>query len=240
MSSSRRRLLLGGLGMAGVGVAAKFGEQNGLIPLDWKGVYGPGETLTYAAQRLLSRNAMAREFSLAQISAKPFVNGPALASKEYQRHQEQGFANWKLTVEGLVSRPQAFTLADLRSLPLSSQITHLACEEGWSYIAQWGGVRLAKVLELVGIQPQAKYIVYESLQQGWVDSIDMDDALHPQTILAYSMNGGELPAGHGGPLRMRVPRQLAYKSVKYIHRILVTDRPEKAWTGGGYSWFAGI
>jgi DMSO/TMAO reductase YedYZ molybdopterin-dependent catalytic subunit len=134
----------------------------------------------------------------------------------------------------------AFSLADLKGLPARSQITHLACEEGWSYIAEWTGVPLRLVLERAGILPQAKFIVYTSLEPYWSDSIDMADALHPQTLLAYGMNGGELPHGHGGPLRLRVPRQLAYKSVKYIHRLHVTDRREVAWTGGGYAWYAGI
>ena len=227
-------------GVAGVGLAAKLADQYGLLPPDSGGIYGIGETLTYASQRLLTRHSLAREFSRDQISAAPFVNGPALATPDYQRHQSEAFANWKLSIDGLVARPTTFSLAEIKSFPARSQITHLACEEGWSYIAHWAGAPLADLLHRVGILPQAKYVMYASLEKGWDDSIDMADALHPQTLIAHSMNGADLPAGHGGPLRMRVPRQLGYKSVKYIHRLTVTDRPEKAWPGGSYAWFAGI
>ena len=123
------------------------------------------------------------------------------------------------------------------------------CEEGWSYIAEWIGVPLTRVLDSVGVLPQARYIVYFSIDTDWWDSIDMADALHPQTFLAYGMNGGELPVGNGGPLRMRVPRQLGYKSVKYITHLTVTDSMKRFGKGLGsaspegekpYAWYAGI
>jgi DMSO/TMAO reductase YedYZ molybdopterin-dependent catalytic subunit len=146
-----------------------------------------------------------------------------------------------------VERPGTFSLAQLRSYPASSQITHLACEEGWSYIAQWTGVPLSRVLNAVGVRPQARYVVYRSIEPDWWDSMDMADALHPQTLVAYGMNGGDIPRGNGGPLRMRVPRQLGYKSVKYIVHVTVTDDIKKFGKGlgsaspeGGYSWYAGI
>jgi DMSO/TMAO reductase YedYZ molybdopterin-dependent catalytic subunit len=141
----------------------------------------------------------------------------------------------------------ACTLADLKSFPSRSQITHLACEEGWSFIAEWTGVPLSHVLDVVGTAPQARYVVYHSMERGWWDSIDMADALHPQTLLTYGMNGGDLPEGHGGPLRVRVPRQLGYKSVKYVARLTVTDSLKGFGAGlgsaapeFGYSWYAGI
>ena len=132
-------------------------------------------------------------------------------------------------------------------MPARSQITHLACEEGWSFIAEWIGVPLFEVLSAVGIQPQAKYVVYTSQEEGWWDSVDMADALHPQTFVTYGMNGGDLPVGHGGPLRLRVPRQLGYKSVKYIQKLTVTDSMKGFGKGlgsaspeFGYSWYSGI
>jgi DMSO/TMAO reductase YedYZ molybdopterin-dependent catalytic subunit len=147
----------------------------------------------------------------------------------------------------MVANPGSFSIGDLKSYPSRSQITHLACEEGWSYIAEWTGVPLSHVLEVAGIMPQAKYVVYRSIEKDWWDSVDMADALHPQTLVAYGMNGGEIPFGHGGPLRLRVPRQLGYKSVKFITRLTVTDSL-KAFGNGegssepevGYSWYAGI
>ena len=177
----------------------------------------------------------------ARFRQAPFANGKPPQDEAFKRLQAGGFADWRLAVDGMVARPASFSLAELRSYPSRSQITHLACEEGWSFIAEWIGVPLSHVLNVVGILPQARYVVYFSIERDWWDSVDMADALHPQTLVTYGMNGGELPVGHGGPLRLRVPRQLGYKNVKYITRLTVTDSlkgfpsPE-----GGYAWYAGI
>lgn len=248
---SRRRLLKTGLAAtavaSGLVVAAKLANRYGLIPPDHGGLYGAGETLTYASQRLLTRHSLAREFSRSQISKPPFANDTAPMNAAYKRLQAGGFADWRLGVDGMVSRPTLFSLAELKSYPVHSQITHLACEEGWSYIAEWTGVTLSQVLDAVGVHPQARYVVYRSIEPDWWDSIDMADALHPQTLIAYGMNGGELPLGNGGPLRMRLPRQLGYKSVKYITRLTLTDNLKRFGKGlgsaspeGGYAWYAGI
>ena len=248
---SRRRLITTGLavtaGASGFAVAAKVARRYGLIPPDAGGFYGPGETLTYAAQRLLTRHSLAREFAASQISKPPFANGVDPLGEAFKRLQTAGFTDWRLNVDGMVARPASFSLAQLRSFPERSQITHLACEEGWSYIAEWSGVPLSHILDLVGTLPQARYVVYRSFQTDWWDSIDMADALHPQTLVAHRMNGGELPVGFGGPLRLRVPRQLGYKNVKYITRLTVTDSLKSFGRGlgsaspeGGYAWYAGI
>jgi DMSO/TMAO reductase YedYZ molybdopterin-dependent catalytic subunit len=247
---SRRKMIAAGIGATagagGLALAASIAGRYGLIPPDDGGLYGAGEALTYAAQRLLTRHSMAREFSRSQITA-PFANGAPPTDDEFRRLQAGGFADWRLAVDGMVARPASFSLAELKSYPSRSQITHLACEEGWSFIAEWTGVPLAHVLNVVGILPQAKYVAYFSIERGWWDSLDMADALHPQTFLTYGMNGGELPPGHGGPLRMRVPRQLGYKNVKYITRLTVTDSLKSFGKGlgsaspeAGYAWYAGI
>jgi len=247
---SRRKLITAGLGVtagaSGLAVAARLADRYGLLPPDHGGIYGPGETLTYATQRLLTRHSLAREFSRSQIT-KPFANGKPPRGDAFKRLQAGAFADWRLAVDGMVGRPASFTLAELKAYPSRSQITHLACEEGWSFIAEWTGVPLSHLLNVVEIRPQAKYVVYFSIQRGWWDSVDMADALHPQTFLTYGMNGGELPVGHGGPLRMRVPRQLGYKSVKYVTRLTVTDSLKGFGKGlgsaapeGGYAWYAGI
>jgi DMSO/TMAO reductase YedYZ molybdopterin-dependent catalytic subunit len=147
----------------------------------------------------------------------------------------------------MVDRPASFSLAQLKSYPSRSQITQLVCEEGWSYIAEWIGVPLSHVLNVVGIHPLARYVVYFSIDPGWWESIDMADALHPQTLLTYGMNGDELPVGNGGPLRLRLPRQLGYKSVKFITHLTVADSLKGFGKGlgsaspeGGYAWYAGI
>ena len=247
---SRRKLFAAGAaaaGASGLAAAARLADRYGLIPPDSGGIYGPGETLTYAAQSVLTRHSLAREFSRDQISASPFANGRPPKDEAFKRHEEGGFADWRLAVDGMVANPRSFSVDEIQSLPASSQITHLACEEGWSFIAEWTGTTLANVLEAVGILPEARYVVYRSIQEGWWDSVDMADALHPQTLVTYGMNGGELPIGHGGPLRLRVPRQLGYKSVKYIVRLTVTDGLDDIGNGlgsaspdHGYSWYAGI
>lgn len=248
---SRRQLITTGItvaaGASGLVAAAKLAEHYGFIPPDSGGVYGPGETMTYAAQRLLTRHSMAREFSPSQISEKPFANEVAPLGDDFRRLQQAAFADWRLAVDGMVTRPASFSLAEIKSFPRGSHVTMIQCEEGWSYIAEWAGAPLSHVLERVGVHSQARYVVYRSFQQGWWDSIDMADALHPQTLLAYGMNGGELPVPFGGPLRVRVPRQLGYKNVKYITRLTITDNLKQFGKGlgsaspeGGYAWYAGI
>jgi DMSO/TMAO reductase YedYZ molybdopterin-dependent catalytic subunit len=248
---SRRKLIKTGVaaaaGVAGLGVAARMAQSYGLVPPDASGIYGLGETLTYASQRLLTRHSLAREFHPSQISKPPFANEIAPPKDEFKRLQAGGFVDWRLSVNGMVDRPASFSLAQLKSYPSRSQITQLACEEGWSYIAEWIGVPLSHVLDVVGVQPQARFVVYFSIEPDWWESIDMADALHPQTFLAYGMNGGELPVGNGGPLRLRVPRQLGYKSVKFITHMTVTDSLKGFGKGlgsaspeGGYAWYAGI
>ncbi len=248
---TRRKLIAGGLGAvagaSGLGIAAKLAGHYGLIPPDSAGIFGPGETLTYAAQRLLTRHSLAREFPRSEISGKPFANEVEPLGGEFQRLQHGSFDEWRLNVDGTVARPTSFSLAELKSFPRRSHITMIQCEEGWSYIAEWIGVPLSHILELTGAAPQARYVVYRSFQPEWWESMDMADAMHPQTILAYGMNGDELPVGFGGPLRMRVTRQLGYKSVKYMTRITLTDNIKSFGKGlgsaspeAGYAWYAGL
>jgi DMSO/TMAO reductase YedYZ molybdopterin-dependent catalytic subunit len=248
---SRRKLITSGLaaaaGLGGLAVAARMARRYGLVPPDHCGFYGPGETMNYGVQRLLTRHSLAREFPRAMISTAPFANITAPPSDLFKQLQAGGFAEWRLAVDGMVARPGSFSLADLKSLPMRSQITEVACEEGWSYIAEWIGTPLAEVLNEVGVLPQARYVAYFSTDRDWWDSIDLADALHPQTLLTWGMNDGDLSVGFGGPLRIRVPRQLGYKSVKYITRLTVTDSLKHIGTGlgssepdFGYAWYAGI
>ena len=250
-SISRRKLITGGIaaaaGVSGLAVADRLARRYGLIPPDCRGIYGPGETLTYAAQRLLTKHSLAREFPRSMISKSPFANAVAPPNDAFRLHQASGFSDWRLSIDGMVAHPTSFSLSDIKSFPVRSQITEVACEEGWSYIAEWIGTPLTEVLNAVGPLPQARYIAYFSIEPDWWESIDMADALHPQTFLAWGMNDGDLPVGFGGPLRMRVPRQLGYKSVKYITRLTVTDSLKSFGKGlgsaapeAGYAWYAGI
>jgi len=248
---SRRRLITAGLatvaGASGLAAAARMARRYGLVPPDGGVLYGPCETLTYAAQRLMTQHSLAREFSRSMISKDPFANETAPPTDDFKRLRANGFKDWKLTVDGMVDHPLSLSVADIRSMGVRNQITEVACEEGWSYIAEWIGTPLHEVLKEAGVHPQVRYIAYQSIEKPWWDSVDMADALHPQTFLTWGMNDGDLPVGFGGPLRLRVPRQLGYKSVKYVVRLTATDSMKGFGKGlgssspeAGYAWYAGI
>ena len=250
---TRRTLVTAGLttvaGAAGIGAAVQLAGRYGLIPPDYAGIVGVGETLTYSAQRLLTSNhSMAREFTRADISRIPIVNGPAPADDTFRASAATGFADWRLQIEGLVGSPASFSLAELQRMPSESHIVLHACEQGWSYIAEWTGVRLSALLDLVKTRDEARYVVFMpfpnprqttgEVRVQW-DSIDMADALHPQTLLAYGMNRESLPADFGAPLRLRMGRQLGYKNIKYLSKLIVTDRMDLYRKGPG-TWYGGI
>lgn len=248
---TRRRLISGGVaavaGVGGLAVADRMAKRYGLLPPDGGGVYGPGETLTYACQRLLTVNKPARQFPRSMISKNPFANAVAPPNDEYKKLKAGGFKDWRLVVDGTVARPMSVSLPDLKSMPMRSQITEVACEEGWSYIAEWIGTPLGNVLREAGVLPQSRYVVYYSIEKGLWESIDMNDAWDEHTLLTMAMNDGDLPIGFGGPLRLRLPRQLGYKSLKYVNHVTVTDDIKKFGSGKGsvdpdygYSWYAGI
>ena len=260
---SRRKLIKTGIaaaaGVSGLGLATLLADRYGLVPPDHGGIYGVGETLTYAAQRILTaRHSRVREYNRSDISKIAPVKGGPPENETYQRLLAGGFTDWRLRIDGMVARPTLFSLAELQRLPSENHIFHQACEEGWSFIAEWTGVRLSYVLNLVGVLPQAKYVVFfgydtnfdaadkQSIKGKW-NSIDMIDARHPQTLLAYGMNGQELPTPHGAPLRLRLPGQLGGKSTKYLSLITVTDTVKDIGKGlgaggteRGFSWYAGI
>lgn len=205
-----------------------------------------GDALTYNAHRaLLPGQSLVKEYSYRDISSFPATGttNPGDASgrsfnEEYAQFQGKNFEDWRLQIGGLVAKPGSFSLADLQKFPARKQITRHTCEEGWTAIAEWTGVQLSRVLQSAGILPSARFVNFYSYD-GWTDSIDMLDAFHPQTILAYGMNGRNLPIPHGAPLRVRVETQIGYKSMKYLQRIVVTD--EFVDTGdSGWAWYVGI
>ena len=248
---SRRKLIAGGAvtaaGVAGLAAADRIARRFGLIPPDSGGIYGPGETLTYAAQRVVGKHALAREFPRGMISKTPFMNEVAPPTDAFKQHEAAGFRDWRLVVDGMVEHPLSLSVADLQAMAQRSQITEVVCEEGWSYVAEWIGTPLSAVLQEAGTLPQVRYVVYHAIEKAWWESIDMADALHPQTLLTWGMNDGDLPVGFGAPIRMRVPRQLGYKSVKYLTHLTATDSMKRFGKGlgsaspeGGYAWYAGI
>jgi DMSO/TMAO reductase YedYZ molybdopterin-dependent catalytic subunit len=249
---ARRTLVTAGLAATGVsalGAAAHFAGRHGLIPPDHTGILGVGETLTYSSQRLLtSGHSMAREFKRSEISKVAPVNGRVPVDETYRSLLADDFKDWRLQVSGSVARPTSFSLDELKRLPAESHITLHACEEGWSYIAEWTGVRLSSVLALVEAGSEARCVVFipfanPSQSTGVVrvlwDSIDMADALHPQTLLAYAMNGEILPPDYGAPIRLRLGRHLGYKNTKYLSQIVVADRMDLYRKSGG-TWYGGI
>ena len=215
------------------------------------------ESLTMGAQRLLSsRHALAQEFSEADISAHFRANGSTDPDDDaYQALAQAEFKEWRLQVDGLVERPLQLSLEELRALPARTQITRHDCVEGWSCIGKWTGVPLGTILQRAGLKPGAKYIVFYCADSpgGWLEpdkyyeSIDLIDAFHPQTILAYDMNGAPLGLAYGAPLRVRIERQLGYKMAKYIMRIEAVETFAQIGAGRGsywadrnYEWYAGI
>lgn len=224
-------------------------------PPTYGNVLRMGDLFTYKAHRLLlPDHALAREYEHDDITSvmavgttNPADPDQSLYSAEYgpvyERLLADGFSGWRLVIEGSVDRPGTYSLANLKRMPSRTQITRHVCEEGWSAIAQWTGVPLYYVLQAAGIRPEARYVQFYSYDH-IVDGIDMLDALHPQTILAYGMNGRDLPISHGAPLRVRVETQLGYKSMKFLRRIVVTEAFEDHGSRGniqnGWSWYAGI
>jgi DMSO/TMAO reductase YedYZ molybdopterin-dependent catalytic subunit len=210
-----------------------------------------GDNLTYAAHRtLLPSQRLAREFSYKDISSFPAIGttnpgdpGKPNRSEDYARLQKGGFADWRLSVSGLVASPGSYSLADLKVFPSRTQITRHTCEEGWSAIAEWTGVPLGRVLDAAGMRPEARWVNFYSYD-GWIDSVDLLDALHPQTLLAYGMNGRDLSVPHGAPVRLRVETQMGYKSMKFLERIVVNDKFDDGGMQGniqnGWAWYAGI
>ncbi|RVV98820.1 molybdopterin-binding protein [Mesobaculum littorinae] len=212
-----------------------------------------GEWLSYRAQRLVAGQALAREYAPSDMSPVFRTNGSTRPrDPDYLAHAETGFADWRLAVDGRVARPGTFSLSDLRDMPARTQITRHDCVEGWSAIGQWTGVPLWHLLQQTGIRAEARYIVFHCADdysgRPYYESIDLADAAHPQTILAYAMNEAALPMGHGAPLRLRVERQLGYKHAKFVMRIeAVATLAETGLGKGGfwedrgfYEWYAGI
>ena len=252
----RRNVLRGAFASA---AAFTLGGCQPLSDKGWvKSIIGLGEAINYKVQRaLLGSDTLATEFTEADLSPIFKPNGTFDPKDEdYKALAANKFADFKLAVGGLVDRPAELTLQELRAMPSRTQITRHDCVEGWSAIGKWKGVPLAAILDRVGVKSQARFVVFfcfDTMEEGakgpvrYYESIDLVDARHPQTILAYEMNGETLPIANGAPLRVRVERQLGYKMAKFIRRIeLVEDYSGIEggnggyWPDRGYDWFAGI
>lgn len=252
---TRRGLI--SIGAAGTGGLLLSGCDRVTNAPALQSLIGHGQDLSLHAQRLLLPGTLAKEFTPADISPLFKVNGSSNPGTDaYEAMVADNFASWRLMVDGLVLRPAAFSLAQLKAMPGRTQITRHDCVEGWSAIGGWTGVQLAQVLKRVGLAPAARYIVFhcaDNLGRSadasglYYESIDLVDAFHPQTLLAYAMNGAPLPVGHGAPLRLRVERQLGYKQAKFVMRLEAVSSLAHIgggkggfWEDRGYEWYAGI
>jgi DMSO/TMAO reductase YedYZ molybdopterin-dependent catalytic subunit len=248
-----RRGLIGSLGAGAGGLLLSGCDRINASPAV-RTLLGLGERATFSAQRIVAdRSALAPEFAAADMSPIFRTNGTNNpTTPDYMAHVANNFADWRLAVDGLVSWPLSLSLDQIRAAPRRTQITRHDCVEGWSAIGQWTGLPLGLVLKQAGLRSAARYIVFHCADmfgaRPYYESIDLIDAFHPQTILAWGMNGQTLGVGHGAPLRLRVERQLGYKQAKYVMRVEAVASLDGLYGGKGgywedvtgYQWYAGI
>lgn len=248
-----RRAFLTRLSAAGGALMLGGCDQLSQSPA-FREMLNKAEGATQRLQRLaLAHQPLAREFSESDLSKNFKANGSTTVDEPaYVAHTAENFANWKLKIDGLVSNPTELSLDELRRMPSRTQITRHDCVEGWSAIGKWKGATLATLLQSAQLKPEARYLVFhcaDSLAPGerYYESIDLIDAFHPQSILAYEMNDSPLAIPHGAPIRLRVERQLGYKQAKYVMRIeavssftMIGGGRGGFWEDRGYEWYAGI
>lgn len=245
---TRRNLIVAGAGGLLAGCDSVGKSEAG------RDILFKAEAVHRSLQRVITnRNALAREFSPEDMSPRFRSNGTRNpGTPAYQALAANRFADWRLRVDGLVARPLSLSLADLRAMPQRAQITRHDCVEGWSAIGKWQGPKLSAILDAAGLRDSARYLVFhcaDSLRGGaYYESVDLIDAFHPQTIMAWAMNDRILPIAHGAPVRLRVERQLGYKHAKYVMRVEAVASLEGIGRGKGgywedvadYEWYAGI
>lgn len=243
-----RRKLITGVGALGGLLLTGCDADIYMPPKVRGGVMGVADVLTMATQRLLlSGQGLVQEHDISEITENfPVWNQSNPDDEEYQRLLRGGFEEWALPVGGLVKRPISLSLQDLKRLPRRTQITMHICEQGWSAIAQWTGAPLLQVLQAAGgVTTEARYVVIDTYD-GFYEGYDMFDVVHPQTILAYGMNGEDVPRGNGAPVRLRVERHCGYKHLKFVKSIQVVSSMESFGRGTGginsdwnFHWYAG-
>jgi len=249
---TRRGLLTAGAAAMGSTLLSGCDPRNG--GLSARPLLDFGQSISLHAHRLLlAGQPLVREYTLADISPDFPPNGTEMPNgPEYFEFLTSQFAKWRLKVDGLVRNPLSLSLDEIKDMPARTQVTQHSCDEGWSAIGQWTGVPLGQILQRAELAPDARYIVFHCLDEMtrgefYYESIDLFDAFHPQTILAYGMNGNALPVSHGAPLRLRVERQIGYKNAKYVTRVEAVSRlagfgrgKGGFWEDRGYQWYAGL
>lgn len=248
-----RRKVLVGIGVGAGGLMMSGCDRLNASPA-FRDALHYGDFLHYRAQRVITgRNELVREYRPEEMSPRFRANGNTdPGSSEYAAHVNSRFADWRLKVDGLVARPLSLSLAQLQAMPTREQITRHDCVEGWSAIGKWAGPQLSHLLDAARLSPRARYIVFHCADRiganPFYESVDLIDAYHPQTILAWRMNDQLLPVQHGAPIRLRVERALGYKQAKYVMRIEARERLDDLYGGKGgawednadYHWYAGI
>jgi DMSO/TMAO reductase YedYZ molybdopterin-dependent catalytic subunit len=249
---SRRRLL--SAGALGTGGLLLSGCDRLSQPGPFRSVLEAAADAHYGVQRGIAGDALAPEFSPSQMSPLFRANGNVnvKGNAEWIGHAADQFARWALKVDGLVLRPLDLPLDALRAMPQRAQITRHDCVEGWSAIGKWQGPQLGPILRMAGLLPSARFIVFHCADSfgtaPYYESLDLIEAHHPQTILAWAMNDQPLPVAHGAPIRLRAERQLGYKHAKYVMRIEARSSLAGLYGGKGgywedargYQWWAGI
>ena len=248
----RRRLLRGMAAATGAGLLAgcdSLSRSERFVDL-----LGVAEPISQHVQRFLTGNRLVREYPRSMISPVFRPNGSINPqTPEYLALKAGGFSDYRLRLRGLVERPLEFSLEALRALPARTQVTRHDCVEGWSVIGEWSGVQLHRLLDLARMKPGARYVVFRCFDDldnnggRYYESIDLLDAVHPQTIVAHTLNGAPIPVANGAPVRVRIERKLGYKQPKYVHTIEVVDSYAGIadgnggyWEDRGYDWYAGI
>lgn len=254
MSGITRRALVGGAAV-GAGALLTGCERVLEVPGAQKLLFQAEDANRWLQRTIADRTALAREFAPEQMSPRFRANGTRNPQgADYAASVAANFADWRLTVDGLVARPLSVSMAKLRAIPARTQITRHDCVEGWSAIGKWHGPRLKTLLDAAGLRDGARYIVFHCADNygggpaPYYESIDLIDAFHPQTILAWAMNDKPLTIPHGAPVRLRVERQLGYKHAKYVRRIEAVASLDGIGRGkggfwedvAGYEWYAGI
>lgn len=252
MTISRRRLL-GGMAVTTGGLLLSACDKINALP-SVRSALKSAEGLTMRSQRVIAgRDALAPEFTAADLSPVFRSNGTYQpVGSAYEAHRLAGFADWNFSIAGLVQRPLSLSMAQIRSMPSRTQITRHDCVEGWSAIGQWTGVPLKLLLDMAGLRSSARFLIFRCADRygamPYYESIDLIDAFHPQTIMAWGLNGALLPVGNGAPIRLRVERQLGYKHAKYVEHIQAVASLNEYGLGKGgywedhhdYAWYAGI
>lgn len=249
---SRRRFLQRALLAAG-GLALGACDDGASRSQQVKDILGSAEPLNSKLQRALAgRKGLAREYDEKDLSPAFRANGSTNPQDaDYRELARSDFADWSLNIKGMVLNPHKLTLAELRDMPSRTQITRHDCVEGWSCIGKWTGARLSVVLDRARVAFGARYVVFHCADTlgsaKYYESIDLADAYHEQSILAYDMNDAPLTVPHGAPLRVRLERMLGYKQAKYIMQIEITDTLHQFgmgkggyWEDRGYEWYGGI